>query len=888
MGWLQEQMTEMETPALGFLELAERLKHSRHWPKSDGLKPSSLGSYLGRLDKGDATWLEKRPGVRKALADVLGMPLEELEERLRGNPSPRGEVDGRISLWDLGTSVLELRREPLPPGIPPAAYDPRQWPRWWRASSGSGRTLVGRWLEARGLATFIQEESWARAEPQLPTRGAIFVELTLTSDMDSLPLNPPPNLAICIAANAPPPAREQEDPFGTRTRTASEWPVVVHQQLDSWLPELVSWAAARLSPGEDFNIKDCLAWMYKVPVELGLIDGFGAALGLVGLYAELGGRRAGRGRRPLDQVETLSGLARLFLRMRLRQRGLEGTIHRDPLWEGLSQLACGLLVRSESAWDAPRSLGEWRSLAVSRPDAVDLRWLEELAAQGKLKLDPTELKQLQSASPPDTFRTVHFLQELRLLYRESPDQFVIRPRWFLAAIIDQARASLLNAGWRDWGAALLRRHAAPLVIAELIDRCTQGDFVPIQQALEAPARRDPAWVAAVECAFRALGITLLQGGSVPEALQLELFRVQLQLMVERWGHPMPRIDYSNVRDEAPLLEHGLWFLAAFALSESIVERLPAEASMLVPWTGKVPPESLKIMLTQAVSSCLQTNQQQELQLGALALGERLLEKLGPLRTTLSEICEFQHPAWLLEHFRRGQLSWDHFRDEFRTHRVMPLLRSYVEHRQVDWHVFARTIWMAWLDSPRERRELPQLFWVEQPWASDLWEALPVEVFRVMLERYLYLFSREKGAHRHLQAEHWNVFVSSWAQLRKPGHDPDHTTLWANVPTELLPRAMAPGLLDGHDHTPHQELWKRIPDLASAEISRRIGQGLWDEALRLAWYAPPDWTAEVAERLSAGLARKDAARPRVVEWAHDRVSQRPPGWERAWELLTPQE
>jgi hypothetical protein len=360
-------------------------------------------------------------------------------------------------------------------------------------------------------------------------------------------------------------------------------------------------------------------------------------------------------------------------------------------------------------------------------------------------------------------------------------------------------------------------------------------------------------------------------------------------MVERWGHPVPRIDYFNTRDEAPLLDHGLWFLAAFALSEAIAERLPTEASALVPWTGKVPPESLKTMLSQAVSSCLQKNQQEELQLGALALGERLLEKLGPLSTTISEICEFQTPAWLLKHFRSSQLSWDHFRDELHTLQVMPLLRSYVERRQVDWNEFAGMLWKAWLDLPKERREkLPQLFWVDQPWASDLWEALPVEGFQVLLDQHLYLFSRKHGAYRHLQAAHWSVFVSSWDRIRNQVHGADDVVLWSSVPTEFLPQAMTLGVLNGYDHTPHRELWERIPGIASEEITRRIGQGLWDEALRLAWYAPPDWTSDVARRLSVGLSRKDAPRPRVLEWAHDRVSKRPPGWEQAWELLTPQE
>ncbi|MFY0576897.1 hypothetical protein ACN28S_23565 [Cystobacter fuscus] len=99
-------------------EVARRMLKSRHWPKGKDLDGASLAIYLGRLDKeGRAEWLDSRPAARKALAEVLELTLEDLEEHLRGGarePTRLSEV--RITLWDLD-APFDLRREPLPPGF---------------------------------------------------------------------------------------------------------------------------------------------------------------------------------------------------------------------------------------------------------------------------------------------------------------------------------------------------------------------------------------------------------------------------------------------------------------------------------------------------------------------------------------------------------------------------------------------------------------------------------------------------------------------------------------------------------------------------------------------------------------------------------------------------
>jgi hypothetical protein len=895
MGWLRERVEALGMKPGSDREVARRMLKSRHWPKGDKLDATALAVYLGQLDKdGRTKAFEARPAAWKALAEVLELAPEDLEEYQRGGarePTRRSEV--RITLWDLD-APFDLKREPLPPGIPAQAMDPRTWPRWWRAPSGSGRSLVGRWLEARGLATFITAETWAEAERQLPPRGAVFVELTHSAHKAPPPLEPPANLAICIAADEPAPTPPVEP--GTvfvvpGPSLVSAWPLAVPEPMDSWLGPLVYWAAARL-PGETgFNPEACLSWLRDTPFHLGLMDGFGAALGFVGLFAEFGGRRSARAKRPLEQATNLSGLARLFLRMRLRRaESLDTGVQRDELWEGLLRLARGLLMRSERDWTVPRTLDEWYSLADARPDETDLRWVEALRSRGSVKPETAEeLKRAVSKLPPGVYRTVRLLMDLKMLREETPQHFTLRPRWFLAALVEEAGNLLLEEDPAAWGAALLRQHGAAIVLEHLIARCHAGDVTPIQKLLEVPAPRRPEWAAALEGAFRALGVTLLEGGEVPEALRLEILRQQLPLLLERWEeHPVPRVGYDHTWDRQwPLLQRGTWYLAAFALSETLEARLPTSASWVVPWRGETSAKCLQNLLGDITRVGVEPEGLTEpRQLGALELGGRLLQKLGPIPTSLAPISALQLPEWLLQRFQAGQLSWEHLRDELNVEQVLRLMPEYIERRGESWDAMARAMWKAWLDSlGPERKELPQLFWPEQPWTPALWNALPLEAIDTLIARFSGVLVNRPTVFAYFQAEHWRVFFRSWSKVRDwVNHSFRAASFWRQVPPDILRELLGSGVLTRHDHEPRNEFWKRIPAAVSEEISRLIDAGRWEEALDLAWSPPEERSAEVILRVADGLSRQDVPRALLVAWAYECVARRAPGWPRAWEVL----
>jgi hypothetical protein len=217
MGWIRDRMEELESPVQSFVELAQRLRKSPSWPRTERIKETSLATYLGKFDSGEALeWLEQRPGVRQALSEVLEMAPEEVDEQLTELQPARSAAGSRVRLRDVPTRLLELRREPLPPGIPAQVREPSEWPIWWQAPSGSGRTLAGQWLEARGLAVFLRAHTWAEAERQLPERGAVFIEL---ASAQGAPFRAtwPSELKICVAADAEAPrASEHEGERGAR------------------------------------------------------------------------------------------------------------------------------------------------------------------------------------------------------------------------------------------------------------------------------------------------------------------------------------------------------------------------------------------------------------------------------------------------------------------------------------------------------------------------------------------------------------------------------------------------------------------------------------------------------------------------------------------------
>jgi hypothetical protein len=872
-------MEELEAPVQSFVELAQRLRKARSWPRLERIKETSLATYLGKFDAGEALeWFDQRPGARQALAEVLEMAREEVDGHFAQLQPVRATSGARVRLRDIPARSIDLRRESLPPGLPAQVQSPALWPLWWQAPSGSGRTLVGQCLEARGHAVFLQAETWAEAQRQLPERGAVFIELGSAEDV---PFRPawPPELKVCVATeSAPPQPPESFTAPATPRASAQPWLVVSSPEAGTWLRELVDWVAERITL-DSFDVEECKRWLLETPEVLAMVDGLGTAVGLIGLFATFSRRGDTLG--PLAKARSAADMARLFLRMRVQQaEGVE--LSQELLWKRMLHMGRRLLMESELPGFEPRALDAWQALAQMRPDTVDLEWLKALEQQG-LKVDRASLEKIRSRLPPDAFRIVRTLRDLELLCERRPHQYGFQPAWVLMGLLGQCILETLEQGPNVWGAILLRQEYSGTVFEALLERCRSGDFTLVRAVLQEPNTRSPAWVAALEATFRVLGLVLLEGKSVPDELRLGALRLQRALVVpDTLGLPRPRIAYErSPTRESLLVDHRIWYAALLALSE----QLPPGADLaLDSWCAKPSADARRWLVYMASYRAPHERRMPEQWLmPMMLLGGRLLDGLGPVAMPLAAVPLLLQPERLLRLLKQPAFSVSDVSQAVSWHALGALLPEYARLRGVDWEQGARKVWAAWLGAGSA--ELPQFLQPEEAHASIFWRFLPAQAVEMLAsKRYRFLLN-EKEACGFFQAEHWEAFVRVWASQTEPWGVEPLNTLWQRIPPESVRQAIRAGRPDNHDGALRKALWQRMPDVFCEEIDALFRQGQWDKGLTQASGAPPASIPRLLASAKVGLEHRGAPPPpSVIQWLHHLIAQRVPDWGKAWTLL----
>ncbi|HET9959474.1 MAG TPA: hypothetical protein VFQ61_33515, partial [Polyangiaceae bacterium] len=309
-----------------------------------------MATLLSRLDRGqDLSWLAERPNIQGLLADALRVPVDDLR-RAVGEPAPAQDEVRIRRLRDLPTArALDLSSEALPPGIPSEVLGGSSRPVWWVAPSGSGRSLVGQWLQARGRAKFLE-----LGEPgtELPTEllgklamsDALFIELTGHSQGLEAQRVIAPRPGLCVAAPFEPPA-------------SSEFQVVESPALAGILPELLEWVADRLPLQSQFDAERLLPSLKEL-VESRQLPSLGAVLGYVGLVDEFGIKELNH--------RSLSRLAKRFVEHRVSRRVDPALPYaswvRRSIHAALLGIAERVLSESDVPLETPRSLDDWLAL----------------------------------------------------------------------------------------------------------------------------------------------------------------------------------------------------------------------------------------------------------------------------------------------------------------------------------------------------------------------------------------------------------------------------------------------------------------------------------------------------------------------------------------------
>jgi hypothetical protein len=707
-------MQQAPTPVRSLGDLSRSALRSGDWPSDTRMQPRSLAALLSKLDRDqELDWLGDRPGAQVAIAKALGAPLEDIRARLRGrqDASP-GQV---LRLRALPAArALSLLEEPLFPGLPAEVLEPASFAGvYWVAPSGAGRSLVGQWLEARGLSRFVRAETWGQAEAQLPTHGAVFVELE-APDAASIRWDAvAPGLRICVAS-----PREPDAASGSR--------VVRCPEPESYLRALVLWVAERSPQDGRFEPERVLSWLMREPLERGVLDGPGAALGLCGLADELGARGLG---------EELDKLVRRFAQARfaasLDPESPHSAFFRKNGYGALVALVRRLLAEDALAWDAPRPREQWLALVPEELQReADLDWLKMALGTGPSALRSADLERAAKKLPPGAFRVIRCFEQAGLLESTASGALKLGPRFVARTLLSEAVAALTQASPIEWGTALLEGSAREEVEAQVVERARATSGSSLEPLLETSDPDSLFYVAALELGFVAAGLSLLEGVEVARDVREGLFDDQLELMLELPGElPLPRVLRGDEAERAE--RHGLWLLAALSISED----LPAHArrhALLRPWRSDATEQRLPAMLDRIEEALASPRLSQAAALGVFALVGRLRTNVGAL-VNVDTPHALEQPTVIVEEVVHGVLTWPTVADLGRRRGgvLIAATRAAAITLDVPWPDVARAVWQAW-DAAGRPAEGADFLLPESDPQGLFWGHIPRELLKPLL------------------------------------------------------------------------------------------------------------------------------------------------------------
>lgn len=638
MGWLRDLMAGAAPPIRSMDGLAKLCLDASYWPESGRMQPRSLGAIFGKLDRGEELdWLAVRPEVQAALTKVVGADREAIQAALK--PSQAQSADRWVT-WDSLPYArgLDLLEEELFPGLPPEMYQPATWRRLiWLAPSGSGRTLLGRWLAARGLARHVSMKRLG--DQELPAARPLFVELGSAEGFE--PSLVPPG--VCVAL-----------PEAYAGRAEGEVSCVRSTPLGELLPSLVAWALERLPSSSRLEGDACLDAL-RPAVEEGVLLCAGDVLGWLGL-ADV------EGLLELDP-SGLGALARSWLKRRARERldpeAPSAHWMRRHGYPTLLSLARRLLTDSPEPAFCPRSLEDWATLLPAElRNGPDLEWLKVALPRAEPSVRKIDLERASEKLPPGAFRILRSFEAIGVLER-SGEELVLRPHFLGRVALSEALSGLVAGAAFDWGEALLSPAVAAPTAHALLLRAQAGELASGDEWVD-PEARDPAYAAAIEGAVRALGVALLSGAAAPNESIEALWNEQVRIAFQLPGvPPLPRVEYRVRAPEergAWLLSRGAWYLAMLACSELLEagEGVPFEP--LRPWQSSAPPTGLPEVLDEIARLLERAETPATISGPAVALVSRLRASLGPLGAG-GEPHRLERAAIIADEAALGVLSW---------------------------------------------------------------------------------------------------------------------------------------------------------------------------------------------------------------------------------------
>ena len=849
-------MSDAHPPVRSLDQLAIQCLGSERWPDTARMQHRSLGAIFGKLDRDEnLEWLASRPEIQTALAQVLGVDLDAILVSLK---SERGRRAGRWLTWDAMPFArgLDLAEEDLFPGIPQEVLHPGGWQRLiWVAPNGGGRSLLGSWLEGRGLARHVE-----LAKPaflRLPTARPLLVELGTSTHLATPEARPlePLGTGICLAV--------PED-FGG----LEGWRVVRSPPIGELVEPVAHWARDRLATTTRVDVKELVPTL-RAAVERGVVTSVGDVLGIVGLVDALGFNSF--------ELSALRGLSREWFKRRVADRldrDAPGTTWvRRAGFDALVSVCRRIATDDAESLFFPRELEEWSELLPAElRHGVDLDWLKVALPRAESSVRVADLERASEKLPPGAFRILKTFERLGLLQRDSGDRLALRPHWLVRAAFDDALEGLVAGPAFDWGEALLSPSMAPITAERLLQRARLGGF-PQEELLAPDAQGDPAYAAASEGALRATGVSLLLGTTVPSESLEALWDEQLRIVVELPGElALPRIDTvlaPSAERGAWLFDRGIWYLAVLAVSEVLGGHEGRKHPTLRPWLAREPSRQLPALLDRIALSFERTSVPKELIGPALALVGRLRALLGPLGSK-GTIHRLEWAAVVADEAALGVLAWENlvalFGDELGRAGFSVVFAS----RKLSETTFASAVWDAFTNAGMPLETAPLLL------APELSSVLAHAPDAALLRIAPLLATATEPFH--LADRQWQLLLAeSTAQ----------TGLFRRVPLSLLEVAIATAVRAGRPEAV-AELWRRFPEALSRRVLVALEAELSDPALSLLLeHAPAGATPALIAALDdveVVLRAPAATLSAVRRFLHARVAERAPGFRDTYALL----
>jgi hypothetical protein len=741
----------------------------------------------------------------------------------------------------------------------------------WPAPSGSGRTLAGRWLEARGVAALVRASRATHARALSPARGALFVELDGASALDdfgaleALAEARPVCVAFAPSTTAPPPG----------------WRVLETARPESYARELVEWIALRLPRDGRFEAEAALAWLERGPLAEGAVDGFGTLLGLCGLVDEVGAR-ALRGR-------SLAESTRSFVAERLSRAATKGSASAAWLkragFELLVLLARRLLVYDDAELSAARSFASWlEAVPAEHSRGPDVEWLRVALAQGgegRAALRPVDVERAARRVPPGAFRVVRGLEAAGLLRARSEDTLALAPRFLAAVLRREALRDLLAGSALEWGEALLRPRIAVDVAAALEERIMREEGAVIDEVLDLEGDAGPELAAAVEGCFRSAGSILLSGGELGSDSVEGIWDESLGYVIDLpSGLPRPRIGHPEALARASwLLSDGSFYLGALALSERLADTTSKAHDLLRPWTRTQPLPELAAVFDRIASDLALAPPL--VQSSAFALVDRLRRTIGP---TDAPPHVLEQPGMVLDEIQHDVLAWASIVGLERHALCVPALLALAEGRSIGRKRVARAVWQAW-----DAAGAPEIALLACGAESDvrfrsavgsLLAAAPPRLFLRLLERAGAL---ELVAWTELESELWRALLElAFSGLALP------EAAWSTLPEAVAVEALA--VARRVDGATAFALWRRFPERIAQRLADAAAQRdelAFTDLLRAAPLASTPEVVRALETVLQGRALLELPEGALNELRgqlQERVAKRAPGLQAAYAVL----